>query len=87
MVSRRPPSDDFGDDGPTVIDEASPLTASGDYDTPVDVPHCNECGAVVVLDTYTDVSLHAFPSHCLRAKNGLWWWCAKFRKSVTYVPE
>ena len=55
--------------------------------TPVDVASCHECGAVVVLDDFTDVAWHAFPAHCLRARTGRWWWCAKFRKSVTYVPE
>ena len=55
--------------------------------TPVDPPFCHECGKIVVLDDFTDVALHAYPSHCLRARNGTWWWCSKLRKSVTYVPE
>ncbi len=59
----------------------------GEYETPVDVPFCHECGAVVVLDDFTDYVLHAFPSHCMRARSGRWWWCSKFRNSVTYVPE
>lgn len=100
MASRRPPSDDFGEDEPTVIDGEpllepigeDPLLRThdpppGEYETPVDVVACHECGAVCVLDDYSDVALHAFPGHCLRAKNGRWWWCSKFRKSVTYVPE
>lgn len=103
MASRRPPSDPpelWPEDENTVIDldpgdvedAEDPLLRThdpppGEFDTPVDVSHCHECGAVVVLDDFTDVALHAYPRHCLRARNGTWWWCSKFRKSVTYVPE
>ena len=59
----------------------------GEFDTPVDVSACHECGRIVVLDDFTDVALHAYPDHCMRARNGTWWWCSKLRKSVTYVPE
>lgn len=81
---------DFGDDDDTIVEDPT-LRAHdpppGEFDTPVDVPFCHECASVVVLDDYTDIAMHAFPGHCLRARTGRWWWCAKFRKSVTYVPE
>lgn len=82
--------DDFGEDDPTVVEDPA-LRAHdpppGEFDTPVDVPFCHECASIVVLDDYTDIAMHAFPSHCIRARTGRWWWCSKFRKSVTYVPE
>lgn len=83
-------SDGWDDDDPTKVEDPN-LRAHdpppGEFDTPVDVPFCHECAAVVILDDHTDLAMHAFPSHCIRARTGRWWWCSKFRKSVTYVPE
>jgi hypothetical protein len=75
--------DELGDDEPTVIDGA-PL-AESENDTPELQDHCVECGAVCFTDNAATVS---FPDdRCLRAWDGHWHWCAKLRKSVTYVPR
>ena len=74
---------DFGEDDPTVIDGA-PLGDEAD-DTPDMPPRCVECGRVVFVDNLTITS---FPDdRCIRAWDGHWHWCAKLRKSVTYVPR
>lgn len=86
----RSPDDPWEDEEErTTVDDRAFVEAADAFDalTPVDVASCHDCGAVVVLDDFNDVSLHAYPSHCMRARTGKWSWRAKFRKAVTYVPE
>jgi hypothetical protein len=66
---------DFGDDDPTVVDGR----VLSDHDTPVTIPRCAECGAVVFFDDFDAFSLASFPQdRCLRARDGHWTWCANF---------
>lgn len=82
MVSRSPPSDDFGEDDPTVIDGGPFL----DEDTPVEPPRCVECGGITFTDT---AAVTSFPDdRCLHSIDPhRWHWCHKLRKTVTYVPR
>ena len=68
------------DDDQTVVD-GTPLS---DDDTPAENALCVECGRIVFYDNVANAS---FPDdRCLRTVDGHWHWCAKLRKSVTYVP-
>lgn len=70
---------DWDDDPtPTRID-LNPL-GEQDTETPVDVEACRLCGAVCVIDDFDRQSLEAFPSHCIRAQDGGWWFCSKFKE-------
>jgi len=71
---------DWDDDPtPTRID-LDPVGAS-DTETPVDVEACHLCGAVCVIDDFDLRSLEAFPEHCIRARDGHWWYCSRFRET------
>ena len=74
------PNSEFGDDEPTVIDGEFLL----DETTPEVNERCVECGRVVFLDNAD--SAHWPLDRCLRRFDGMWHWCAKLRKSVTYMP-
>lgn len=68
-------ADDFGEDETTVTDE--------DIITPVELPRCFECGAVVFMDDFTEpasaIGLGLFSNkQCLRARDGHWWYCASY---------
>ena len=72
-------SDDFGDEDPTVIG-GTPLV---EYDSPVTMPRCQECGAVVFFDDFDAASLTLATmagvlgsGRCIRARDGHWWVCA-----------
>jgi hypothetical protein len=72
--------DDFDEDDPTIIDGAQFL----DEITPTEPALCVECGGIVFFDSVASAS---FPDdRCLRTMDQHWHWCAKLRKSVTYVP-
>lgn len=88
MASRPPPSDDFGEDEPTIID--------GEHDTPVELPRCTECGAIVFFDDFTEPARAMggglfMDRQCVRARDGHWWYCASFSKDrgkfVYLVPR
>lgn len=77
---------ELGPDDPTVTDGV-PLA---DFDTPVTMPRCVECGRVVFFDDFTQaasiVAMHLFSEdRCVRARDGHWWWCGE-RWRVVYVP-
>lgn len=76
---------DLGDDDVTIIDER-------DLITPVELPRCTECGAVVFHDDFTEpaaaLAAGLFASkQCVRARDGHWYWCADLRKYVYFLPR
>jgi hypothetical protein len=80
--------DDFGDDDPTVIDGAQFV----DEVTPVELPRCTECGAIVFFDDFTEpaaaLAAGLFGSkNCVRARDGHWHYCADLRKYVYFLPR
>lgn len=81
MGSRRPPlSDDFGEEGDTVID-GDPLL--DEHVTPLELPRCSECGALVFVDDYSDsaevLARGMFAGDkCIRSRNELWHFCANY---------
>lgn len=71
------------DDEVTVVDS--------DIITPVELPRCSECGAIVFFDDFTEpgaaLAFGLFASKtCVRARDSHWWWCADRRKYVYFVP-
>lgn len=77
-------SDDFGDDGPTRVDEAFEAI------TPVELPLCTDCGAVVFLDDFTDIAAAIAVGmftrgQCVRARDGHWRYCAQAGATGTLV--
>ena len=81
-------SDDFGDEEPTRVDEAFEAV------TPVELPLCVECGAVVFDDDFDDASLAFGLDRCARSRPGVarpWHWCSNYspthRKYVQLVPR
>lgn len=77
---------DFGDDDPTVID-GTPLV---EYDTPVTMPRCLDCGRVVFFDDFTQaasaIAMGLFSAdRCVRARDGHWWWCGEMWE-LRYKP-
>jgi hypothetical protein len=71
---------DFGEDDPTILD-GTPLAEDDANVTPVELPRCSECGALVFIDDFDRQSLASFPpDHCMRARNGSWHWCPNFKK-------
>jgi len=78
---------DFGDDDPTII-EGSLL--ADENETPVELPRCSECGAVVFLDDFTDlaaaIAMGMFThGQCVRARDGHWRYCAQSGPTGTLV--
>lgn len=70
---------DFDDEEQTVVD--------GEHITPVDLPRCTECGAVVFFDSFDEpaqaLAFGLFGSKtCIRARDGHFWYCSDLRKSV-----
>ena len=70
---------DFGDDDPTIVEDPSVKQ----FDTPVTMPRCQECGAVVFFDDFDAASLTLATmagvlgsGRCIRARDGHWWICA-----------
>lgn len=76
-------ADDFGEDEPTIIQ-----LRPEDYDTPVEVPLCVECGCAVMTDDFDKPSLASFPNddYCVTSRNKSWWWCRRARKLVQIWP-
>lgn len=78
---------EFGDDDPTVID-GTPLV---EFETPVTMPRCQECGRVVFFDAFTPAASMVAEGmfngdRCVRARDGRWYWCGERRKFVYFVP-
>lgn len=72
--------DDLGDDEPTVIDGRFLET---DEITPIEVQRCQECGAVIFDDSYSDVAAAVAAGifrgkQCVRAHDGHWSICANY---------
>lgn len=79
MPSRNPPSDEFGEEDPTVID-GTPLAEDN---TPVEPPLCPECGHIVTIDSF--LSHPSYPTdRCVSGATGKWHSCATLRKAVFY---
>lgn len=75
------------DDDPTIVEDPSVRQ----FDTPVTMPRCQECGRVVFFDEFTPrASLIAeglfSGDRCVRARDAHWYWCGERRKFVYYVP-
>lgn len=90
----RPPrsSHDFGDDDPTIVED--PSVREFEAVTPVEVPRCVECGAVVFDDDFDDMALAFGLDRCARSRPGVanpWHWCSNYspthRKYVQLVPR
>lgn len=80
-------ADDLGDDDDTVIE-------AWEHETPVEVPRCVECGRIVFVDNFDDVSLVIGLDRCVRSKTTAanpWHWCANYSKThmklVKLVPR
>lgn len=93
MASRRrrfpdPPAD-VGDVDPTRVD----LDPS-EFDSPVTMPRCVDCGRVVFIDDFTvpasALAEGLFSSdRCVRSRPDIerWWrWCCERRTATFYVP-
>jgi len=75
-------SDDYGEDGPTRVDDPALPTDSGEI-TPIKVQRCPECGSVIFDDGYSNVAASvAFGMftgrQCVRAHDGHWHICANY---------
>jgi len=75
-----PVGDPFPEEEPTRVDLV-PTALVDDSVTPIDVEACHLCGAVCVIDDFDLRSLEAFPQHCIRARDGHWWYCSRFRET------
>ncbi len=80
---------DFDEDEPTRVDGAT-----FEADTPVSVPACVECGAIVFDDDFDEMALAIGLDRCVRSKplaTQPWYWCANYspthRKLVQFVPR
>lgn len=76
---------DFGDDDDTVI-ELEP----NDFDTPITMPRCQDCGRIVFFDSFEPVgSIIAqglfSDNQCVRGDR--WRWCCEIRQYVVKVPR
>jgi len=71
----------LGEEELTQVDRSPAGLAIDDSVTPIDVEACHLCGAVCVIDDFDLRSLEAFPGHCIRAKDGHWWYCSRFRET------
>ena len=85
MPYRPRPSDDFGEDEPTRVDDPA-----AEFDSPPTMPRCQDCGRVVFFDsfTYTGSVIAAglfSDDRCVRGEN--WRWCCERRDAVFHVPR
>ncbi len=89
--SRRPPpvGDPFPEEEPTRVDLTP--AAAAEFDTPITMPRCQECGRVVFFDAFTPAASMVAEGlfsgdRCVRARDGHWYWCGERRKFVYFVP-
>lgn len=86
---------DFDDDEEaTTVDNA--FISEGDIITPVELPRCSECSAVVFHDDFSDVaaalafglftSKQCLASRAQAGQPGSWYWCADRRRYSAWVP-
>jgi hypothetical protein len=75
-----PVGDPWPEEEPTVVE----LTDADvqEFDTPVTMPRCQECGRVVFLDAFTDaasiVAMGLFSAdRCVRSRDGRMRWCGE----------
>ena len=83
---------DFSDDDPTIIEGS--LLADDENVTPVELPRCFECGAVVFDDGFDDMAMAIGLDRCVRSRPGAerpWHWCSNYSpthdKFVELVPK